>query len=237
MTRSADWLPLARHKDTVINSVGIIVEKGDSRFEIVHHRAPAALFQAAAQLGVPKVIQISALGADEHAFTPYQLSKKAADDVLRDLNLPGFILRPSLVIGQGSASLALFQRLAALPVLMLADGGRQRIQPVHIDDLLETVSQALSVETQSCRTLDLAGPHAMSFAQWLTILRQHQGRNAPRILSLPYSLMLGMAHLGRFLLPLMHPDNLRMMQQGNTADIRKLESFLGHPLRPAEDAL
>jgi len=237
MTQPADWLSLVRHKDAVINSVGIIIERGDSRFEIVHHQAPAALFEAAAQTGVPRVIQISALGADDHAFTPYQLSKKAADDVLRQRNLPGFILRPSLVIGRGSASLALFQRLARLPVLMLADGGRQRIQPIHIDDLLETVSRALSVEAQGCRTLDLAGPRAMSFAQWLTILRQHQGRKAPRILSLPYSLVLGMAYPGRFLLPLMHPDNLRMMQQGNTADTRELEEFLGHPLRPAEDAL
>ena len=237
MTRPEDWLPLTRNKDAVINSVGIIVETGGNRFEILHHQAPAALFRAAADCGVSRVIQISALGADENAFTPYQLTKKAADDVLRSLDLPGFILRPSLVIGRGSASLALFQRLAGLPLLMLADGGRQRIQPIHIDDLLDTVDKALTVESQGCRSLDLAGPQAMRFAQWLTILRRHQGKGPPRILPLPYPLVLGLSHLGRFILPLMHPDNLRMMQQGNTADIAPLEAFLGHPLRAAEDAL
>ncbi len=237
MTRPEDWLGLTRHKDAVINSVGIIVETGDNRFEVLHHQAPAALFRAAADCGVSRVIQISALGADGTAFTPYQLSKKAADDVLCSLDLPGFILRPSLVIGPGSASLTLFQRLAALPLLMLANGGRQRIQPIHIDDLVDTVIKALSAECRDCCSLDLVGPLDMSFADWLAILRRHQGKGAPHIIPLPYSLVLGLSQLGRFILPLMHPDNLRMMEQGNTADAAPLEAFLGHSLRPAEDAL
>jgi uncharacterized protein YbjT (DUF2867 family) len=237
MTKVSDWLPWIRNADAVVNSVGIIVETGNNRFETLHHRAPAALFRAAAQSAISRVVQISALGADENAFTPYQLSKKAADDSLRELGIPGFILRPSLVIGKGSTSLALFQRLAGLPLLMLADGRRQLIQPIHIGDLLDTVYKALSTDTSQCHTLDLAGPEPMSFAQWLTLLRRHQGKRPPHILPLPYSLVLGMSHLGRHVLPLMHPDNLRMMQKGNTADTSALLQFLGRPLRPAEDAL
>lgn len=104
MTRPEDWLALTRDKDAVINSVGIIVETGGNRFEILHHQAPAALFRAAADSGVSRIVQISALGADDDAaFTPYQLTKKAADDALRNLDVPSFILRPSLVIGRGSA--------------------------------------------------------------------------------------------------------------------------------------
>ena len=237
MIRESDWLPWTGNMDAVINSVGIIVETGDNRFDILHHRAPAALFQAAARSGIPRVIQISALGADQKAFTAYQQTKKAADDALRELDIPGHILRPSLVIGRGSSSLALFRRLAGLPLLALADGGRQQVQPIHISDLLDTVRKALSVDTRHCHTLDLAGPRAMSFADWLNILRRHQGKGPAHILPLPYSLVLAMAHVGRYLLPLMHPDNLRMMQAGNTADTSALVEFLGQPLRPAEDAL
>src|SRR5690606_19668561 len=62
--------------DVVINAVGILREKGDQKFDTLHHRAPAALFRAAAAAGVPRIVQVSALGADEDAVSPYHLSKK-----------------------------------------------------------------------------------------------------------------------------------------------------------------
>ncbi|MEZ5448123.1 MAG: NAD(P)H-binding protein [Thiolinea sp.] len=115
MLTEADWYPHLSGMEVVINTVGIIAEVGDQRFDAVHHLAPAALFRASMQAGVKRVIQVSALGADEQAFTPYQLSKRAADEVLRDLPLDWFVLRPSLVYGRGGKSSALFHRMAALP--------------------------------------------------------------------------------------------------------------------------
>jgi uncharacterized protein YbjT (DUF2867 family) len=150
------WLPHLNGVDVVINSVGIIAETRGQTFAAVHHHAPAALFRACVMTGVLRVVQISALGADAHAFTPYQLSKQAADEVLRKLPLEWFVLRPSLVYGTGGASMALFQRMA-------------------------------------------------------------------------------MAQIMRFLIPILHPDNLRMLQHGNTADVQPLAAFLGRmPLRVEE---
>ena len=236
MLSMEDWLPLLKGVDAAINAVGIIVEKGENRFSTLHHQAPAALFRACEQAAVSRVVQISALGADDQAFTPYQLTKKAADDILRSLPLDWFVLRPSLVIGEGGASLAMFRRMARMPLLPLADGGRQRIQPVQVADLVDTVRQCL-VSERSRVTLDVVGPESMSFAQWLNRLRQHEGRGPARVLPLPFSMVLALAHASRFLVPIMHPDNLRMLQQGNTADTAPLEAFLGHPPRPVEEAL
>jgi uncharacterized protein YbjT (DUF2867 family) len=93
----AQWLPHLYGIDAVINCVGIIAETKTQTFEQLHHQAPAALFTAAAQAGVQKIIQISALGADAEAVSPYHLSKKAADEVLRGLPVAGIILQPSIV--------------------------------------------------------------------------------------------------------------------------------------------
>ncbi|WP_456380364.1 NAD-dependent epimerase/dehydratase family protein [Thiolapillus sp.] len=237
MQQASDWRKLLTGVDAVINSVGIIVERRSGSFINLHQKAPAALFTACVQENISRVVQISALGADDQAFTPYQRTKKAADDMLRGLPLKSFVLRPSLVIGAGSSSLAMFRRMAALPLLALADGGRQRIQPIHIDDLVATVLKCLTAPAEGSRTLDLAGPQPMSFADWLGILRQKQGKPPPRIVPLPFGLVLASARIGRFLLPLMHPDNLLMLQQGNTADTAPLEAFLGRPLTPVENAL
>ncbi len=121
------WKELVEGVEVVINAVGIIAESKKQSFEVLHKRAPIALFQACEQAKVERIIQISALGVDGNAFTPYQLSKKAADDALRALNIPSVILRPSLVYGKGGASMAMFQHLASLPIIPLVGDGQYQV--------------------------------------------------------------------------------------------------------------
>ena len=75
ITRVSDWLPHLVNIDIVINAVGVIKQNHRQRFDIIHSRAPCILFTACEQAGVKRVIQISALGADETAFSAYHLSK------------------------------------------------------------------------------------------------------------------------------------------------------------------
>ncbi|MEJ7805203.1 MAG: NAD-dependent epimerase/dehydratase family protein, partial [Telluria sp.] len=80
-TRDTDktlWLARLRDVDVVINAAGIFREQGRQTFASVHTDTPCALFAACAEAGsVQLVIQLSALGADQDAETPYHLSKKA----------------------------------------------------------------------------------------------------------------------------------------------------------------
>ncbi len=236
MCDEQDWLPHLTQVDAVINSVGIITETSRQCFEVLHHLAPAALFSACARAKIETVVQISALGVDEQAFTPYQTSKLAADIKLRQLPLNSFILRPSLVYGEGGKSLAMFRRMAAFPVLPLADGGKQQIQPLHVTDLVACVDACLRPQL-SGRTIDLVGPKIYSFAQWLNLIRQKQGKRPAQIIPVPFSWVLAMARMGRYLLPILHPDNLRMLQQGNTADVQGITELLGRSPLAAEDML
>ena len=226
MTTIDAWLPHLKEIDAVINCVGIIVETGNQTFTTLHYQAPVALFHACEEAKVLKVIQISALGADEQAFTPYQLSKKKADDVLRSLPLKWFVLRPSLVYGRGGKSMEMFQRLASLPVLPLVDGGNQRIQPVHISDVTDTVLNCLT-SSKSNLTLDIVGAHSILLKEWLQLMRSAEGKSPALVISIPYKLSLAMANFGKHIIPLMHPDNLRMLKKGNYADTKQLTEFIG----------
>src|SRR5689334_10603557 len=62
-TDAAAWIPRLKDVEVVINSVGILRETPQQSFELTHTHAPIALFDACAQAGVKRVIQISALGA------------------------------------------------------------------------------------------------------------------------------------------------------------------------------
>jgi len=227
MTTIDAWLPHLKEIDVVINCVGIIVETRNQTFTTLHNQAPVALFHGCEEANVMKVIQISALGADEHAFTPYQLSKKAADDVLRSLPLNWFVLRPSLVYGKGGKSMEMFKRLASLPVLPLIDGGNQVIQPVHISDLTDTVLKCLT-SSISKLTLDIVGAHSVKFNEWLQFMRTAKGKPPAHIISIPFKISLAIAKFGKHMIPLMHPDNLRMLNKGNYADAMPLTKFIGH---------
>src|SRR5690606_18154246 len=76
--RPEAWIAKLANVDCVINAVGILRERGEQTFERIHTLAPNALFDACARVGVRKVIQISALGADS-ATSGYFASKHAAD--------------------------------------------------------------------------------------------------------------------------------------------------------------
>ncbi len=213
----ADWAPLLTGVDAVVNAVGIIGQTASQRFDVLHTRAPQALFAAAQARGVHRVVQISAQGADASAFSPYHLSKRAADDAVRALPRQGWVLRPGLVFGPGGGSQALFMRLARLPRIPVVGDGGQAVQPVYVGDVAATVLQCLQSSGPG-QTLDLVRPEPVTFAQWLHTLRRLQGLAPTTLVHLPWALAHGAAWVLGPWWPLAHADNLHMLRQGHRAD-------------------
>ncbi|MDT8990484.1 NAD-dependent epimerase/dehydratase family protein [Curvibacter sp. APW13] len=221
-----DWAPVLQGVDAVVNAVGIIGETRQQRFEVLHTRAPQALLAAAEAAGIRRVVQISAQGADATAFSAYHLSKRLADDTVRSLRQPGWVLRPGLVFGPGGASQALFLRLARLPRIPVLGDGQQAVQPVYVGDVVSTVLACLAHQGPG-QTLDLVRPEPVAFADWLRTLRQLQGLPPTALVCLPWAL----AHLGAAVaapfLPMARSENLRMLRQGHRADATAWLQFWG----------
>jgi uncharacterized protein YbjT (DUF2867 family) len=232
------WLPRLQGVDLVINAVGIIREQGLQRFDRLHRETPIALFRACAQTGVKRVIQISALGADETAFSQYHLSKKAADDVLAKLDLNWTILMPSIVYGPGAKSMALFTAMASLPMTPLVDRGEQQVQPIHINDVTRVVSQLIASDRGSKKRLQLVGLEPLSMRTLFATLRQWLGFGAPRFLRLPYPLALVAARwLGFMGDTPMNAEAVAMLQRGNTADAGPFVAAFGFRPRSVDQVL
>jgi uncharacterized protein YbjT (DUF2867 family) len=236
LRRPDDWRPLLADIDVAINCVGIIGESRGQTFSTLHAEAPVALFDACVAAGVRRVIQVSALGADDAAFSDYHLSKRAADDHLRGLDLDWFVLRPSLIYGRGGGSAGLFLRVARLPMIPVIGDGRQTLQPIHISDVVATTLRCLDARPAR-QTIDIVGRESVGFADWLQSMRRAQGRSQASLLRVPYAMALAVAYAGRRLVPILQPDNVRMLRAGYHADFRGLEAFLGRPARPFSPAL
>ncbi|WFR79850.1 SDR family oxidoreductase [Janthinobacterium rivuli] len=236
-TAKAAWLPRLDDIDVVINCVGIIAEHGAQTFAALHTQAPRALFAACAESEVQLVIQLSALGADAGAVSPYHLSKKAADDFLAGLPLRAVIVQPSLVYGDDGGSARLFRMLASLPVYPRFGRAPQLVQPVHIDDLTDVivalVRGAGALGGQKTRRVPVVGPQALPFTAYLAALRAAMGLGRLRVAPLPRWLMPPALLLAR-LLGFAMPDRatLGMLDRGNAADAGLTRRLLGRAPRP-----
>lgn len=237
--QAQDWLPYLEHIDVVINTVGIIQEQGEASFDTVHYLAPRALFSACTQANIKQVIQISALGADEQASTPFHRSKKAADDFLTSLKLNWIIIYPSIVYGRGGQSFALFTAWANLPYMPLINQGIQEIQPIYIHDLTGAIRELIQSPPSEPLRLAAVGSEAVSIKTFLLAIRQWlTGQKTTRYISIPLFLMQAVSKIGDMIAhPLINSDNVSMLQRGNTATVEPfIEHTHIHP-RPIKTAL
>ncbi|MBV8588953.1 MAG: NAD(P)H-binding protein, partial [Acetobacteraceae bacterium] len=234
------WARLAGDFDGVVNAIGAL--RGD--LDLIHHRAPVALFEGCARAGLHRLVQISALGADAGAQSQFHRTKHAAD--ARFLGLAGergqvgwHVIRPSLVIGRGGQSTAMFSGLAGLPVAFQLGHQAGLVQPIHVDDLVRVLVALLEGSAPAPACLDLVGPEPMRIEILIDTLRDWLGFPAPRwAVPVPRPLLRSAARIGDYIPgATLNTETLGMLARGNTADIAPLEKTFARPSRPLAEAL
>jgi uncharacterized protein YbjT (DUF2867 family) len=225
------WLPRVRGMDVVINAVGVLRETPTRHIVPTHETTPKALFDACAQAGVPRVIQISALGI-VGSSTVYARTKLAADTHLLNLarqgQLQATVVRPSVVYGTGGASSQLFMTLARTPVLVLPGPMmRAKVQPVAVGDLAEAVSKMVR-GTLPGTLLHAVGPQSLTMAELIASLRTQMKGPKAWVVPLPGPLTTLSARFGD-LIPSMPwcSEALALLAQDNVADAQPFTQLLG----------
>ena len=207
--------------DAAINLVGIIYEHGTDTFENIHHLGTRNLVEAARKTGVKRFVQMSALGARPGNATPYHSTKFAAEEEVRKSGIPFVLLRPSLIVGPGSAFIKqMVGVMRAAPVIRPVPGtGKYRFRPVNVDDVVECFAQSLSNPEATGQTVDLVGGEELTLNEIGDVIAEYfHIRKA--VVHIPMPVMKAAA--GFFsLLPVTPPVTsvqLRMMEEGSTAD-------------------
>ncbi len=208
--------------DAVISLVGVLHSKPGTPygpdFARAHVELPALIAQTCAEVGVPRLIHISALGASADGPSEYQRSKAAGEAAITAHSTPEWtILRPSVIFGRDDSFLNLFAGLAKLfPVLPLA-GANARFQPVYVDDVARAVQHCLTHPDTAGQIHELAGPHTYTLRELVEYVCQLVGKK--RII-FPLSERLAMLQARLMELaptPLMSRDNVRSMRADNVA--------------------
>lgn len=235
-TLAEAWLPLLSGVDAVVNTVGVLRDTRQRPIWPIHANGPQALFDACARTGVRRVVQVSALGIEGNP-TAYARSKRLADEHLLTLRSTGalgaVVLRPSLVVGEGGASSALFQALAHLPWLVLpSQVASGQVQPLLVADMAQAAAACLDTDA-SGGVLELAGPESFTVGALIAHWRRAMGKADAKVVLLPETPSRWSARLGDFV-PLTPwcSETLALLSRPNTADPSTLQKLLGRAAAP-----
>ncbi len=229
-TDKETWLPRLAGFDAVINTVGVLRDSPAQPMQTLHVATPAAIFAAAAQANVGRVVQFSALGADSGIDTAYFSTRLLAEQSLATLPAQArwLCLRPSVVYGEDGASAKMFRMQAKLPLHALLMGGHQTLQPVHIDDICAAVSQWLADPNAVSQIVAAVGAEATDMRGMLDSYRLQLGHGTALHLSVPSLLATVAARIGdRIPASPLCSDTLAMLSAGNTADASAFARLLG----------
>jgi uncharacterized protein YbjT (DUF2867 family) len=224
------WLPKLKDIDAVINAVGVLRDTKAQPMKRLLAEAPIALFQACLQAGVKRIVNVSALGVESALAVPYFQRRREAEAVLFALppEIRWLNLRPSAIYGEDGASARMFRVLAVMPVHGLPMGGKQELQPVHIDDIVAAVRNWLLDENVRSLSVNAAGAEVVSMRGMLDSYRRQLGHGPALHVHVPGFMVRVGAKLGDVVpaSPLC-TDTLRMLNMGNTGDNRSFSVLLG----------
>lgn len=164
-----------RGQDVVVNLVGILNESGfgGGGFRRTHVALTRAALQAANSAHVRRFIQVSSLGADAAAPSHYLRTKAEAEAVIAAEcgRVDWTVLRPSVIFGPGDSFLNRFAGLLrALPLAFPLARPAARLQPIHVDDVVEACVRCLSGGACSRRIYELGGPQVFTLRGIVTFV-------------------------------------------------------------------
>ena len=229
---SRAWLPLLRDVDVVVNAVGILRERPGESYARIHHRAPAALAEACARLGV-RLIHISALGLRDGARSRFITSKLAGERAVAASGADYCIVRPSLLDGEGGFGALWFRRVARWPVHFLPTDARGRIDALDVAELGEALAALCEKHNlREWRNVELGGGAPRSLGDYLAALRPAALSSARRV-AVPASL----ARLASHLCDLLHFTplsfgHIELMRHDNIPHPNRLAELLGRAPAP-----
>ncbi len=207
--------------DAVVNLVGILTERGAQSFQGTQALGAANIAQLAAEAGITRFVQVSAIGASEKSKSRYAQTKAAAEASVRKAIPSAVILRPSIMFGPEDSFFTRFAEMARLSPILPLIGASTKFQPVYVGDVAQAVANALSRPDAAGQTFELGGPRTYTMKQLLQYITREIDR--PRLLlplpipvAAPIGYVIGaLSRLNPFFGPPLTGDQVQLLKSDN----------------------
>src|SRR3954453_11823827 len=148
----------------------------NGRFADLDRRAADNFARAAQEAGVDRIVYLGGLIPQGQSISPHLRSRLEVEQILLDAIPDSVALRASIVIGARSSSFRLLVRLIErLWVLPLPGWREHRTQPIDERDAIEYLARAPLTRAAAGRSLDVAGPDLLTYAQMVERIAEAMG--------------------------------------------------------------
>src|SRR4051812_30603073 len=145
-------------------------------FADLDRRAADNFARAAQEAGVDRLVYLGGLVPAGPLSSPHLRSRLEVEQILLDAIPDSVALRASIVIGAGSSSFQLLVRLIErLRVLPMPAWRQNRTQPIDERDAIEYLARAPLTRAAAGRSLDIAGPDVVTYAQMIERIAEAMG--------------------------------------------------------------
>jgi len=166
-----DVKSVLKNCDFAINLCGILWESKKQNFNLIHSEFPNLLSKLSKEIGIKKLVHISALGVKEKHTSKYMQSKFQGEKNIQENFENSIILRPSLVFGPEDKFFNTFASLAQFsPIIPLIGGGKTKFAPIYCVDVARAIIESLKINNFKNRIYELGGPENYSFKELMEIL-------------------------------------------------------------------
>ncbi|MFY0693120.1 MAG: complex I NDUFA9 subunit family protein [Paracoccaceae bacterium] len=170
--------------DAVVNCVGILAPSGKNTFASVQNEGAERVARAAAEAGIGRFVQISAIGASTESESTYAVTKAEGEEAVRRHIPDAVILRPSIVFGPEDDFFNRFASMARLGPVLPVVGAATRFQPVYVDDVAKAAVKGVLGEAEP-GIYELGGPDVMTFRDLMSLMLEVTRRRR-LILNIPF---------------------------------------------------
>ena len=229
--------------DAAVYNIGILREfpSRGITFEALQYEAAARVIDAAGRLRVQRFLLMSANGVDA-GETPYQQTKRRAEEHLVASGLDWTVFRPSVIFGDPQGRMEFATQLLRdivrpplpaplfFPGLAATSAGEFQMSPVHVDNVAESFARALEWPTTIGQILELGGPEDLSWRQIIGRIARAVGRRKLMVPVPALGVSTAATLLDRFESFPITRDQITMLLQGNTCGSAALARLGIEPL-------
>ena len=212
----ADVKEVLTNCDLVINLVGILYETKKQKFQQIHSQFPSLLSEMCNELGVKKIVHISALGVKENHKSQYMHSKLQGENNIQNIFKKSIILRPSVIFGPDDKFFNTFASLAQFsPAIPLIGGGKTKFAPIYVENVANAIVKVLELNNTEPKIYELGGPKNYSFKELMEILLI-EIKKKRFLIPIPFSVAKFQSYFLQMLPnPLLTPDQVEILKYNN----------------------
>lgn len=173
--------------DTVLHLAAVLLSDDDSVFDRVNIEGTSNILNAARQNNVKHFIHVSSASVVYPRTTPYSLSKRVAERLVKESGVPWTIVRPTLVYSEnGGLEFNMFlDYLVKFPIIPFIGSGQALKRPVYVGDLIDAFMRLAAIPEGTAKIYNFSGKNAISMIDFARLCLLLSGSEDKLIVTIP----------------------------------------------------